>query len=101
MAVFEKGRPGRDKICGDGLTPRAVRALDVLDVSLDDAHRIDGLRMKANSTVRQMPWPGIDPFPGHGAVWPRRLLDDRLMALAAKAGAEVLWEHEAVPTVVG
>ena len=27
VTVFEKGRPGRDKICGDGLTPRAVRAL--------------------------------------------------------------------------
>ena len=100
VAMFEKGRPGRDKICGDGLTPRAVRALDALDVSLDDAHRIDGLRMKANSTVRQMRWPGIDPFPGHGAVWPRRLLDERLMSLASKAGAEVLYEHEALPTVV-
>jgi len=52
--VFEKGRPGRDKICGDGLAPRAVRALDALDVALDDAHRIDGLRMTANATVRQM-----------------------------------------------
>ncbi len=99
VAVFEKGRPGRDKICGDGLTPRAVRALEELDVGLDDAHRIDGLRMVANSTVRQMDWPGIAPFPDHGAVWPRRRLDERLMDLAAKAGAEVLWEHDAVPTV--
>ncbi len=87
VTVFEKGRAGRDKICGDGLTPRAVRALLELDVSLDDAHRIDGLRMMANSTVRQMEWPGIDPFPDHGAVWPRRRLDERLMELAVKAGA--------------
>lgn len=101
VTVFEKGRAGRDKICGDGLTPRAVRALLELDVSLDDAHRIDGLRMMANSTVRQMEWPGIDPFPDHGAVWPRRRLDERLMELAVKAGAEVLWEHEAVPLVDG
>src|SRR5690606_9454962 len=76
VTVFEKGRPGRDKICGDGLTPRAVRALDALDVALDDAHRIDGLRMTANATVRQMDWPGIAPFPAHGAVWPRRRLDE-------------------------
>src|SRR5690606_39041212 len=27
VVVFEKGRHGRDKICGDGLTPRAVGAL--------------------------------------------------------------------------
>jgi geranylgeranyl reductase family protein len=99
VTVFEKGRPGRDKICGDGLTPRAVRALDALDVSLDDAHRIDGLRMRANATVRQMDWPGIPPFPAHGAVWPRRRLDERLMELAGKAGAELLWEHDALPIV--
>ena len=99
VTVFEKGRPGRDKICGDGLTPRAVRALDALGVALDDAHRIDGLRMTANATVRQMDWPGIAPFPAHGAVWPRRRLDQRLMERAAAAGVELLWSHDAVPVV--
>jgi menaquinone-9 beta-reductase len=99
VTVFEKGSPGRDKICGDGLTPRAVRALDELGVALDDAHRIDGLRMVANRTVRQLDWPGIAPFPPHGAVWPRRRLDARLMELAAEAGAELLWEHEAMPVL--
>jgi menaquinone-9 beta-reductase len=99
VTVFEKGAPGRDKICGDGLTPRAVRALDELGVVLDDAHRIDGLRMVANRTVRQLDWPGIPPFPAHGAVWPRRRLDERLMELAGKAGAELLWHHEATPVV--
>ena len=99
VTVFEKGRPGRDKICGDGLTPRAVKALNELGVDLDDAHRIDGLRMIANRTVRQLDWPGIAPFPAHGAVWPRRRLDERLMELAGKAGAELLWEHDALPVV--
>ena len=101
VTVFEKGAPGRDKICGDGLTPRAVRALDELGVSLDDAHRIDGLRMIANRTVRQLEWPGIAPFPAHGAVWPRRRLDERLMELAEKAGAELCWEQEALPEIEG
>ena len=99
VTVFEKAMPGRDKICGDGLTPRAVKALEELGVSLEDAHRIDGLRMIANSTVRQLEWPGIAPFPAHGAVWPRRKLDERLMELAAKAGAELLWGHEALPVI--
>ena len=97
VAVFEKGHPGRDKICGDGLTPRAVKALNELGVDLDDAHRIDGLRMIANSTVRQLDWPGIAPFPAHGAVWPRRRLDARLMELAAKAGADMIYGTEAMP----
>ncbi|MFZ4434412.1 MAG: FAD-dependent oxidoreductase, partial [Microthrixaceae bacterium] len=101
VTVFEKGLPGRDKICGDGLTPRAVAALDELGVDLGDAHRIDGLRMVANRTVRQLDWPGIAPFPAHGAVWPRRRLDLRLMELADKAGAELRWEHEATPVLDG
>lgn len=99
MTVFEKGVRGRDKICGDGLTPRAVKALDDLGVSLDDAHRTDGLRMIANRRIRQLEWPGIEPFPSHGAVWARRSLDLHLMELAEKAGAEVLWEHDALPIV--
>lgn len=101
VTVFEKGPKGRDKVCGDGLTPRAVRALDELGVPLGDAHRIDGLRMIANRTVRQLDWPGIDPFPAHGAVWPRRRLDAELMAHAEEAGAELLWEHEAMPVLEG
>jgi len=101
VTVFEKGERGRDKVCGDGLTPRAVRALAALGVPLDGAHRIDGLRMVANSTVRQLDWPGIPPFPAHGAVWPRRRLDARLMELAEEAGAEVCWGEEAMPVVEG
>ncbi len=99
VTVFEKGLPGRDKVCGDGLTPRAVKALGELGVDLSDAHRIDGLRMVANRTVRQLEWPGIPPFPPHGAVWPRRRLDARLMELAEKAGAELRWGQEALPSL--
>ena len=45
--MFEKGAHGRDKVCGDGLTPRAVGALNELKIPLDDAHHIRGLRMIA------------------------------------------------------
>lgn len=101
VIVFEKGPEGRDKVCGDGLTPRAVAALDELGISLDAVHRIDGLRMIANKTVREMPWPGIAPFGPHGAVWPRKALDRRLIEAAAEAGATVRFEREALPTMVG
>lgn len=99
MTVFEKGAPGRDKICGDGLTPRAIKALDDLGMSVEGGHRTDGLRMIANRTTRQLEWPGLDPFPAHGAVWARRSLDAHLMEAAERAGAEVLWEHDALPIV--
>ncbi len=99
VTVFEKGAPGRDKVCGDGLTPRAVAALAELDISLDDAHRIDGLRMIAGSTRRELPWPERGRFPSHGAVWPRRRLDAHLIDAAAKAGAEIIHKTEAIPVL--
>jgi geranylgeranyl reductase family protein len=101
VTVFEKGPAGRDKVCGDGLTPRAVAALSELKIDLEDAHRIDGLRMIANRTRRQLPWPGTDRFPAHGAVWPRRRLDARLAEAAQEAGAEVRWSTEALPVLEG
>jgi len=99
VTVFEKAAKGRDKVCGDGLTPRAVAALTELGVSLDDAHRIDGLRMIAGKTRRELPWPDNGRFAPHGAVWPRRRLDERLISLAEEAGAEVIYETEALPIV--
>ncbi len=97
VTVFEKAAPGRDKVCGDGLTPRAVAALHELGVSLNGAHRIDGLRMIAGSTRREMLWPATGRFGAHGAVWPRRELDKHLIDSAAEAGAEIVWQTEALP----
>jgi geranylgeranyl reductase family protein len=99
VVVLEKGRRGRDKVCGDGLTPRAVGALDELKIDLSDAHRIRGLRMIAGAIARELDWPATDRFPDHGAVWPRRRLDAALVDAAADAGAEVVWEAEAMPLV--
>ena len=101
VVVFEKGPYGRDKVCGDGLTPRAVGALQTLDIELDGAHRIDGLRMIAGRQRRQLPWPSGTRFPAHGAVWPRRRLDAHLIDAADKAGAELVYETEALPVVDG
>ena len=99
VVVFEKGAHGRDKICGDGLTPRAVAALTELKVDLEGAHRIDGLRMIAGKKTRELAWPTTDRFPGHGAVLPRRQLDAQLIDAAADAGAEIRFENEALPIV--
>ncbi len=97
VLVFEKAAYGRDKVCGDGLTPRAVGALNLLNIKLDDAHRIDGLRMIANKTERELAWPTTTRFPNHGAVWPRRRLDAALVDAAVEAGAEFRWQTEALP----
>lgn len=101
VTVFEKGSHGRDKVCGDGLTPRAVGALNELEIPLDDAHHIQGLRMIAGKRVRELDWPGTTRFPDHGAVWPRRRLDTALMDAAAAAGAEMIYDTEAIPVMDG
>ncbi|MUH51290.1 MAG: geranylgeranyl reductase family protein [Actinobacteria bacterium] len=101
VTVFEKGPHGRDKVCGDGLTPRAVAAMQQLDLALDDAHRIDGLRMIAGKKVRELAWPTSPRFPNHGAVWPRRRFDTFLIDAAIAAGAEVRFDSEALPVMEG
>ena len=93
--MFEKAAPGRDKVCGDGLTPRAVHALHLLDIDLSDAHRIDGLRMIAGRTRRELPWPANGRFGPHGAVWPRRRLDAHLIDAASEAETAAEAEVEA------
>jgi geranylgeranyl reductase family protein len=99
VVVVEKGPHGRDKICGDGLTPRAVAALDELAIPLDAAHRITGLRMIAGTQVRELPWGSDGRFPDHGAVWPRRRLDAALVDAAAAAGADVRFGTEGTPVL--
>ena len=101
VVVFDKAAYGRDKVCGDGLTPRAVGALNELKIDMSDAHHIDGLRMIANRTERELAWPSTARFPSHGAVWPRRRLDAALIDSAAESGAEVVWETEALPILSG
>ena len=99
VVVVEKGPHGRDKVCGDGLTPRAVAALEELEIPLDGAHRIAGLRMIAGRQVRELPWPDTGRFPDHGAVWPRRRLDAALIDAAADAGADVRFELAGEPMI--
>lgn len=99
--MLEKGQLGRDKVCGDGLTPRAVGALEELKIDIGDSHRIDGLRMIAGKQRRELDWPTTGRFPSHGAVWPRRRFDTRLMEAAMDAGAEFRFGVDALPEFDG
>jgi len=97
VVVFDKAAYGRDKVCGDGLTPRAIGALQDLNIDYSGAHKIQGLRMIAGKKERELDWPNTSRFPSHGAVWPRRHLDKHLIDAASEAGAEIIWETEAIP----
>lgn len=97
VTLFEKGPHGRDKVCGDGLTPRAIAALNELRINHSVAHRIDGLRMIAGKKERELSWPSTTRFPNHGAVWPRQRFDTHLIDVAIASGADVRFNSEALP----
>ena len=99
VTLFEKGPHGRDKVCGDGLTPRAIAALNELRINHSVAHRIDGLRMIAGKKERELSWPTTDRFPNHGAVWPRQRFDTHLIDVAIASGADVRFNSEALPLI--
>ena len=91
----------RDKTCGDGLTPRAVKQLN--DMGLADAllpyHRYTGLRAVAHGITLELEWPAHPDFPSYGYVVKRRHLDQIVFEHAAEAGAECLTGTEAVAPI--
>ena len=101
LAVDKKVFP-REKTCGDGLTPRAVRQLEDMGLadSLRDFHRYEGLRSIAHGITLELAWPEHPDFPSYGYVVRRRDLDEMVAEAAVKAGAVVWQGAEAVSPVV-
>lgn len=85
----------REKVCGDGLTPRAVHSLRMMGVEEEVAAgslRTAGIRFFATrGGATEVRYPMGSLFPDHGYVMPRRELDALLLRRAREAGAEV-WE---------
>ena len=101
VTLVEKKRYPREKACGDGLTPRAVRQLVDMGFDFDrpDVHRVVGLRSYAGDVMLEMPWPEHSIYPNWGATLRRADLDGRVAALAAAEGATVRQGVEAVAIV--
>ena len=92
VLVLEKSGFPRDKICGDGLTPRGVKALEDLGMDTSPAagwvrHR--GLRVHGGGQVVEVDWPQLDSWPDYGLVRPRSELDAMLATHAVGAGARL------------
>jgi geranylgeranyl reductase family protein len=102
VTLVEKKHFPRDKTCGDGLTPRAVKQLE--DMGLGDGlskhHRYDGLRATAHGRQLELQWPSHPIYPRHGYVVRRRDLDMMVAHNARDAGATLLEGHEAVQPIV-
>ncbi|MWA00082.1 geranylgeranyl reductase family protein [Actinomadura sp. LD22] len=86
--VLEKSAFPREKVCGDGLTPRAVRELLDLGVDIDAPgwFRNRGLRLIAGDRRLELPWPDTG-YPPFGLTRTRHDLDDILARHAVAAGA--------------
>jgi geranylgeranyl reductase family protein len=102
VLVVEKKRFPREKTCGDGLTPRAVRQLE--DMGLGEAlagyQRYDGLRAIAHGVTLELAWPEHPDFPPYGYVIRRRELDELVAGRAVKAGAALWLGADAVDPLV-
>ncbi|SNR97187.1 geranylgeranyl reductase family [Geodermatophilus pulveris] len=92
VAVLEKARLPREKVCGDGLTPRGVKALDDMGVDTTGWVRHRGLRVTGGGVVAEVDWPQLRSWPSYGLIRSRRDLDAGLAAHAAAAGARLVQE---------
>ena len=88
VTVIEKAAFPREKVCGDGLTPRSVKAIQDMGVDTDDPRfeRVIGLRVHARGTTIQLPWPELTSFPPFGLVMPRDGFDHLLAQRAVEGG---------------
>jgi geranylgeranyl reductase family protein len=97
VLLLEKTAFPRDKVCGDGLTPRATRQLLSMGFDLDQPgwQKNKGLRIIGAGHRLELPWPDLASFPPYGMARARMDLDELLARHAQKAGAR-LTERTAV-----
>ena len=96
VLLLEKSRFPREKVCGDGLTPRAVKTLVGMGISVTEQDgwvRNKGLRVIGAGKRLELPWPEPASYPGYGLVRTRHDLDETLARRAQQAGARL---HEGV-----
>jgi menaquinone-9 beta-reductase len=98
VAVLEKSAFPREKVCGDGLTPRGTRALVDMGIDVSESNgwlHNRGLRVIGGGQRLHLDWPELTSFPPFGLVRPRADLDAMLANQAVKAGAR-LYEQTSV-----
>ena len=93
VLLLEKSRFPREKVCGDGLTPRAVKSLVGMGIKVGEQDgwvRNKGLRVIGAGMRLEMPWPELSSYPGYGLVRTRHDMDEALARRAQQAGARLL-----------
>ena len=92
VLLLEKTAFPREKVCGDGLTPRAVKSLVRMGIDTSEANgfiRNRGLRIIGGGMRLELPWPELSTYPDFGLVRPRLDFDELLVRAAQGAGARL------------
>ncbi|MCW2943631.1 MAG: geranylgeranyl reductase [Actinoallomurus sp.] len=91
VLLLEKTTFPREKVCGDGLTPRATRQLIKMGVDLDAPGwvRNKGLRILGGGVRLELPWPDLASYPDYGLVRTRLDFDQILAERAVAAGVRL------------
>ncbi len=96
VLLLDKATFPREKVCGDGLTPRSVHVLQEMgllrQVMNSGALRIDGVRIHApNGQPVEARFADLSAeYPPYGLTIPRQTLDALLLENAKSAGARFL-----------
>ncbi len=92
VLLLEKTAFPREKVCGDGLTPRAVKELVGMGIDISEEAgwlRNKGLRIIGGGVRLEMDWPDLATYPDYGLVRKRDDFDEQLARQAQKAGARL------------
>src|SRR3977135_3452045 len=92
VLLLEKTVFPREKVCGDGLTPRGVKQL--IDLGIDTSEeagwvRSRGLRILTGDLTLELDWPDLTSYPPYGVSRTRQDFDDLLAKTAVTAGGRV------------
>jgi menaquinone-9 beta-reductase len=93
VLMLEKSHFPREKVCGDGLTPRGVKQLLSMGIPLnpeDGWFPNKGLRIIGGGVRLELEWPDLASYPGYGMMRSRRGFDEALARAASKAGVRLL-----------
>ncbi|GAB2757273.1 geranylgeranyl reductase family protein [Salinifilum aidingensis] len=103
VLLLEKSSFPREKVCGDGITPRGVKQL--IDLGIDTRQEAGwlhnrGLRVVGGGVSLELDWPDLADFPPYGVVRPRDDFDELLARTAQRAGARLLERTSVTGAVV-
>jgi geranylgeranyl reductase family protein len=90
VLLLEKTEFPREKVCGDGLTPRAVKQLVKLGIDTSEKAgwlQNKGLRVIGGGIRLELDWPDLATFPNYGLTRTRLDFDQMLATRATEVGA--------------